>query len=143
MVLYIFRQSNKILYRFMPRPSTGSKSFWAGPIFFWSDQKLIIIHFVPVSNILCHTKRWFPFTKFGFCAATKVFEEALITISILMSCPFTGPKTFCAGPNFLSQPKDLTAFSASSKTFVPAQKPILLNANHLFVWHKMFVTAIK
>jgi len=35
----------------------------------------------------------------------------------------------------------LTAFSASSKTFVPGQKPILLNANHLFVWHKMFVTA--
>ena len=31
--------------------------------------------------------------------------------------------------------------SASSKTFVPAQKPILLNANHLFVWHKIFVTA--
>ena len=59
----------------------------------------------------------------------------------LMPCPFTGPKMFCAGPNFLSQPKNLTAFSASSKTFVPAQKPILQNANHLFVWHKMFVTA--
>ena len=59
----------------------------------------------------------------------------------IMPCPFTGPKMFCAGPNFLSQPKNLTAFSASSKTFVPAQKPILLNANHLFVWHKMFVTA--
>ena len=57
-----------------------------------------------------------------------------------MPCPFTGPKMFCAGPNFLSQPKNLTAFSASSKTFVPAQKPILLNANHLFVWHKMSVT---
>ena len=40
---------------------------------------------------------------------------------------------FCAGRNFLSQPKNLTAFSASSKTFVPAQKPILLNANHLYV----------
>ena len=53
----------------------------------------------------------------------------------------TGPKMFCAGPNFSSKPKNLTAFSASSKTFVPAQKPILLNANHLFVWHKMFVTA--
>jgi len=39
-----------------------------------------------------------------------------------MPCPFTGPKMFCAGPNFLSQPKNLTAFSASSKTFVPAQK---------------------
>ena len=58
-----------------------------------------------------------------------------------MPCPFTGLKMFCAGSNFLSQPKNLTAFSASSKTFVPAQKPILLNANHLFVWHKMFETA--
>ena len=58
----------------------------------------------------------------------------------VMPCPFTGPKMFCAGPNFLSQPKNLTAFSASSKTFVSAQKPILLNANHLFAWHKMFLT---
>ena len=39
-----------------------------------------------------------------------------------MPCPFTGPKMFCAGPNFLSQPKNLTAFSASSKTFGPMQK---------------------
>ena len=58
-----------------------------------------------------------------------------------MPCPFTGPKTFCAGPNFLCQPKKLTAFSASSKPFVLAQKTILLNANHLFIWQKMFVTA--
>ena len=57
-----------------------------------------------------------------------------------MPCPFTGPKMFCVDPNFLSQPKNLTAFKASSKTFVPAQKPILLNANHLLFWHKMFVT---
>ena len=55
-----------------------------------------------------------------------------------MPCPFTGPKMFCAGPNSLSQPKTLTTFSASSKTFVPAQNPILLNANHLFVWHQKF-----
>ena len=60
--------------------------------------------------------------------------------TFLMPCPFTGPKMFCDGPNFLSQPKNLTAFSASSKTFVPAQKPILLNANYLLFWHKMFVT---
>ena len=57
-----------------------------------------------------------------------------------MPCPFTGRKQFGTGPNFLSQPKNLTAFSAFSKTFVPAQKPILLNENHLFVWKKMFVT---
>ena len=55
-----------------------------------------------------------------------------------MPCPFTGPKMFCASPNFLSQSKNSIAFSASSKTFVPAQKPILLNANHLFVRHKKF-----
>ena len=59
----------------------------------------------------------------------------------LLPCPFTGPKMFCASQKFLSQPKNLTAFSASSKTFDPAQKPILLNANLLFVWHKVFVTA--
>ena len=41
-----------------------------------------------------------------------------------LPCPFTGPKMLCAGPNFLSQPKYLTAFTASSKTFVSAQKPI-------------------
>ena len=40
----------------------------------------------------------------------------------LMSCPFAGPKMFCVGPNFLSQAKNLTAFSAFAKTFVPAQK---------------------
>ena len=59
-----------------------------------------------------------------------------------MPGPFTGPKMFCADPNFLSQPHNLTAFSAPSKTFVLVQKPILLNANHLFVWHKMFVTTM-
>ena len=50
-----------------------------------------------------------------------------------MPFPFTDPKNFCAVPNFLRHPKNLTAFSASQKTFVPAHKPILLNANHLFV----------
>ena len=58
-----------------------------------------------------------------------------------MPCSFTGPKIFYADPNFLSQPKNLTAFSASSKPFVLSQKTILLNANHIFVWHIMFVTA--
>ena len=49
-----------------------------------------------------------------------------------MPCPFTGRKMFCDGLNLLSQPKHLTAFIASSKTLVPTQKPILLNANHFF-----------
>ena len=41
-------------------------------------------------------------------------------IKRVMPCPFTGPKIFCAGPNVLCQPNNLTAFSASSKFFVPA-----------------------
>jgi hypothetical protein len=63
---------------------------------------------------------------------SKITYSFLIHFKLeLMPCPFTGRKMFCAGPNFLSQPKHLTAFSASSKTFVQAQKTILLNANHL------------
>ena len=42
----------------------------------------------------------------------------------LMPCPFTGPKIFCGGKNILSHLKNWTAFSASLKTFVLAQKPI-------------------
>ena len=57
-----------------------------------------------------------------------------------MPCPFTGSKMFFSGLNVLSHSKNLIAFSASSKTFEPVQKTILLNANHLLVWHKMFVT---
>ena len=59
-----------------------------------------------------------------------------------MPCPSTDPKKFCASPNYLCQSKNLIVFSASSKTFVLAQKPNLLNANYLFVGHKMFLTAI-
>ena len=56
------------------------------------------------------------------------------------SLSFYGSQNVCAGPNFLSQLKNLTAFSASSKTFVQAKKAILLHSNHLLVWHKMVVT---
>ena len=80
-------------------------------------------------------------TLHGFATLSLDLRTSLEMDGTLMPCPFTGPKMFCAGPSFLSEPKNLTAFSASSNTFVPAQKTILLNANHLFVRHKMFVTA--
>ena len=66
------------------------------------------------------------------CKSEISYKKSKIKLSLLslLPCPFTGPKMFCANPNFLSQPKNLTAFSASPKTIVPAQKPILLNANH-------------
>ena len=44
----------------MPRTSTGFKTFLAG---------------VKIDIVSHHTNRWFPFSKFGFCAGTKVYEE--------------------------------------------------------------------
>ena len=43
----------------------------------------IHLHIVAVTNILCQTKRWFAFSKIGFCAGTKVFEEALNAVKFL------------------------------------------------------------
>ena len=103
----------------MSCPSMDSKIFCGCP--------KIDIHFVPAQR--------FPFSMgLSFWTGIKHFLTC-------MPCPFTGPKMFCVGRNFLSQPKNLTAFSASLKPFELAQKTILLNANHHFVWHKMFVTA--
>ena len=59
----------------MPCPFTGPKMFCAGP--------KIYLHIVPVTKILCQTKRWFAISKIGFCAGTKVFEEALNAIKFL------------------------------------------------------------
>ena len=39
----------------------------------------------------------------------------------LMPCPFTGPKMFWAGPNFLCQAKNLFTYCGSHKHFVPDQ----------------------
>ena len=36
-----------------------------------------------------------------------------------MPCPFTGPKIFWAGPNFLRQTKNLFTYCGSHKHFVP------------------------
>jgi len=43
----------------------------------------IYLHIVAVTNILCQTKKLFAFSKIGFCAGTKVFEEALNAVKIL------------------------------------------------------------
>ena len=65
----------------MPCPFTGHKMFYAGPNFLCPSK--IYLHIVPVTNILCQTKRWFAFSKIVFCAGTKVFEEALNAVKFL------------------------------------------------------------
>ena len=48
------------------------------------------------------------------CSSIRVHTLAKArTTDPRMPCLFTGPKKLCAGPNFLSQSKMLTAFSAS------------------------------
>ena len=51
----------------------------------------IYLHIVAVTNILCQTKRWFAFSKIGFCAGTKVFEEALNAFKFLSWLKKFGP----------------------------------------------------
>ena len=43
----------------------------------------IYLDIVTVTNILCQTKRWFAFSKIGFCAGSKVFEKALNAVKFL------------------------------------------------------------
>ena len=146
-----------IFRRLMPCPFTCPKMFWAGSNILWQTKRWfafskigfcastkvfqedtkcsqifctrpkIYLHIVAVTKILCQTKRWFAFSKIGFCAGTKVFE-CLVLLQV--------PKCFVptAGPTFLSKLKNLTALSAFSKTNST-------ECNHLFVWHKIFVTA--
>ena len=47
-------------------------------------------------------------------------------VSVLMPCPFTGPKMFWAGPNFLCQTKNLFTYCGSHKHFVPDKKMICI-----------------
>jgi hypothetical protein len=60
-----------------------------------------------------------------------------------MPCLSSGPNRSCAFPIFLSQSKNVIAFSASTKTFVLAQKPNLVNGNHLLGLQQMFKTGTK
>ena len=72
------------------------------------------LHIVAVTNILCQTKRRFAFSKIGFCASTKVFEEALNAVKFLCWLKIFGPAQNILGP-------------------VKGQG---INANYLLVWHK-------
>ena len=51
-----------------------------------------------VTNILCQTKKWFAFSKIGFCAGTKVFEEALNAVKFLGWPKKFGPAQNILGP---------------------------------------------
>ena len=58
----------------------------------------IYLHIVAVTNILCHKKRWFAFSKTVFYASTKVFEEALNAVKFLGWLKIFGPAQNILGP---------------------------------------------
>ena len=64
-------------------------------------------------------------------------------MSKLMPCPFTCPKMFWAGPNFLCQTKNLCTILWQSQTFCARQKDILHSVKLFFVPAKKFLNAVK
>ena len=58
----------------------------------------IYLHIVAVTNIFGQTKRWFAFSNIGFCAGTKVFEEALNAVKFLDWLKKFGPAQKILGP---------------------------------------------
>ena len=66
------------------------QSFCVGP--------KIYLHIVPVTIIFCQTKKLFAFSKIGFCASTKVFEEALNAVKFLGWLKKFGPVQNILGP---------------------------------------------
>ena len=53
---------------------------------------------MPVTKILCQKKRLFAFSRIGFCAGTKFFEEALNAIKFLDWLKKFGPAQNIFGP---------------------------------------------
>ena len=60
-----------------------------------------------------------------------------------MPRPFTGPKMFWAGPNFLCQTKNLFTHCGRHKHFVPDKKMICIHYNWFLCQHRSFWRGTK
>ena len=96
---------------------------------FWAIPK-IWMHLVPLQKLLCRHKNQFYWMQIIFLSGTKYFwlPQHVNEFSVWH-------KKFGPSPKHFGTCKRARHLSAVAKI------PILLNANHLFVWHKMFVTA--
>ena len=100
-------------------------------------HKELLKTFECFSNVLCHSKsisRHLASKCYASLASVKrnetitgQFSQIMFyLLQIFMPCPLTGPKMFCAGPNFLSQPKNVFTYCGSHKHFVPDKKMICI-----------------
>ena len=60
-----------------------------------------------------------------------------------MPSPFTGPKMFWAGPNFLGQTKNVFTYCGSHKHFVPDKKLFAFSKIIFCVGTKIFEEALN
>ena len=78
---------------------------------------------MPVTNILCQTKKPFAFIKIVFCAGTKVFEAALNAVKFLGWL-----KKFGLAQNILGPVKGQgITYYTSHKHFVPDKKTVCIH----------------
>ena len=75
--------------------------------------------------ILFYSFEKFPSEQLGLCHNIGITYIWSIVLK-LMPCPFTDPKRFCAGPNFLCRTKDLFTYCGSHKHFVPDKNMICI-----------------
>ena len=66
-------------------------------------------------------------------------KRCRISVKSLMSCPFTGPKMFWAGPSFLCETKDLFTYCGSHKHFLLDKKDDLHSVKLVFVPVQQFL----
>ena len=117
---------------------------WFAPFFICSS----LVRFAHVFNFrvqrtmgykfLC---RWNHIVGFCFFVTHSPQKRAAVFMNFfLMPCPFAGPKIFCASPNFLIQPKNLTAFYWMQIIFLSGPKCLWLPqyVNKFLVWHQKF-----
>ena len=78
--------------------------------------------------------------KFRYCEKAEQFEKISdFFLKLLMPCPFTGPKMFCAGPNFFEPAQKFIYILCQSQTFCARQKDDLHSVKLVFVPAQKFL----
>ena len=92
----------------------------------WGLSQSSGIFFIAVVGYVLYWLMPCPFTgPKMFCAGPNFLRQPK-NLTASMPCPFTGRKMFCAGPNFLCQTKNLFTYCACHKHFVPYKKMICI-----------------
>ena len=87
-----------------------------------------VFTFPIINNKNCHLSKYLSLFNLQDTYFKKKAKQnsKILCVLHLMPCPFTGPKMFWAGPNFLCQTKNLFAYCDGRKHFVPDKKMICI-----------------